>query len=215
MTSLPSHLESIYETLRDRICLLTYAPGTRLREVELSDEFGISRTPLRQVLQQLQIEGLVESRNGVGTLVTGIDYEGFHDTYAMRLKVAELIGEMAVTRVEPSITEAAESLLQRAIELRQQRDLKAYWVINHEVHHLIGGLIGNSALRELWDRYYYQTARIWYGLIGDTWEEEVESLCAELTEALRYLRIGDLRAVGFAQRNYIALGYARVLAHGE
>ena len=43
----------IYLEMRRRICLLDYQPGTRLNERELAAEFGISRTPMRDVLQKL------------------------------------------------------------------------------------------------------------------------------------------------------------------
>ena len=62
--------ERIYGIIRDRICLLDYAPGMRLGEEELAKEFGVSRTPIRRVLSRLETEGLLESRHGVGTFVT-------------------------------------------------------------------------------------------------------------------------------------------------
>ena len=46
--------ERLHAELRDRICLLEYAPGTRLSEEALAAEFGVSRTPLRRVLGRLE-----------------------------------------------------------------------------------------------------------------------------------------------------------------
>jgi DNA-binding GntR family transcriptional regulator len=71
----------MYKEIRDRICLLTYPPGTVLREADFANEFGVSRTPVRQVLQRLQFEGLVEAKNGVGTIVTGVQLSTFKDAY--------------------------------------------------------------------------------------------------------------------------------------
>ena len=65
--------EAIHAEIRERICLLHYPPGHTLRRAELAREFGISRTPIRRVLQRLEYEGLVESRHGIGTIVTLID----------------------------------------------------------------------------------------------------------------------------------------------
>ena len=59
-------LNAIHDLLRDRICLRTYPPGSLLRESRLGAEFGISRTPVREVLQRLSTLGLVEVLNGVG-----------------------------------------------------------------------------------------------------------------------------------------------------
>src|SRR3982750_3276441 len=86
---------SIYEELRDRICILRYPPAHVLRESELAAEFGVSRTPIRQVLQRLEVEGFVETRNGVGTIVTGVDFKAFRDVYELRLRLAELLGQLS------------------------------------------------------------------------------------------------------------------------
>src|SRR5262249_7437938 len=56
----------IYETMRQRIAIRHYPPGAWLKEQEIAAEFGVSRTPVRQALQQLETEGLVEIKNGVG-----------------------------------------------------------------------------------------------------------------------------------------------------
>ena len=87
--------ERIYRTLRDRICLLDYPPGTRLSEEELADEFATSRTPIRRVLARLEIEGLVKARHGVGTIVTDIDIEELTQVYHLRMELAVLIGRLS------------------------------------------------------------------------------------------------------------------------
>ena len=69
--------ERIYLVLRNRISLLDYAPGQRLSEEKLAEEFGVSRTPLRRVLARLEDEGLLKSVQSVGTIVTdGGVYQG-------------------------------------------------------------------------------------------------------------------------------------------
>src|SRR3546814_17250695 len=61
--------EAVHREIRERICLLGYPPGSRLSEDALALEFGVSRTPIRQVLHRLEFEGLVESRHGVRPFV--------------------------------------------------------------------------------------------------------------------------------------------------
>lgn len=87
--------EAIYETLRDRICLLQYPPGAILKEAEIAAEFGVSRTPIRSVLQRLIFGGLVESRDGIGTIVTSLSLTELRDIYEVRLKIAEMIGHLS------------------------------------------------------------------------------------------------------------------------
>ena len=52
--------ERLYATIRERICLLEYAPLQRLSEEELAAEFKVSRTPIRRVLTRLEAEGRFE-----------------------------------------------------------------------------------------------------------------------------------------------------------
>jgi hypothetical protein len=51
--------------------------------------------------------------------------------------------------------------------------------------------------------------------VPDAWEALADDFCAELTDVLRALRENDMRALGFTQRNHIAVGMRRVMAHLE
>lgn len=204
--------DQIYSVILDRICLLDYPPHTMLRESELAKEFSISRTPIRDVFLRLSLMGLVESRNGVGTFVTGMDYSAYRDIYEMRLKVAELIGDLSPNDACTDDVEAVADLRSRAAALQSEFDLRIYWNLNHELHFVVGRLIGNSALAELWDRFYYQTARIWYSIAERDARETAEAFLGELDATLRAMRENDVKAVGYVQRNYIAAGMRKVLS---
>jgi DNA-binding GntR family transcriptional regulator len=204
---------SIYETIRDRICLLEYPPGMMLHEERLAGEFSVSRTPIREALQRLEFEGLVRTRNGVGTIVTGVDFNSFKDVYELRLKIAELIGEMSPRPCTAADITFVESLLARAKKLNKSGDATEFWRVNHELQHQITQHIGNKALRWIHDLFYFQTARIWFNVVADMWDEEVKLLCSELTDVLRAMRAGDLNALGYIRRNYIALGMIRITHH--
>ena len=207
-------LERIYNEVRDRICFLTYPPGTVLREGELAREFGVSRTPIREVLHRLIFDGLVEAKNGVGSIVTSVDYGYFKDIYEVRQMIAESIGRLSPVEIGQDHIAAVEKLLEQARALRDDFDITDYWRLNHELHNLIGGLIGNRALREMWDHYYFK-ARVWYGLVPTDTDEVAEFFHAEVEELLRSLREGDITAVGYSQRNFIAFGMKRVIASYE
>lgn len=202
----------IFRTLRDRICLLDYPPGTVLREADLAAEFGVSRTPVRSVLQRLAQDGLIESRDGVGTIVTAPDFDYIRDVYRMRLRIAELIGHMDPLPIRPEQLAGADALVARAGAIVDRFDAAEYWSINHDKHVLIAEIIGNSALREVWDRLYYQAARIWYGHAHRRTEGVVDDLLAELIETRNAIAQGDAIAVGYIQRNHIAFGFRRLEA---
>lgn len=194
----------VYEEVRNRICMLRYPPGHLIHENRLAQEFGVSRTPVRQVLQKLEIEGFVETRSGVGTIVTGVDVAASRDVYALRLKLAELIGDLAPNPPTPAHAQAMQALLDRAQRLKETRDSEEFWQINHDRQGLISSLIGNAALRELYDSYYYRTARVWYEVLAQAWDDQIDALCAELQDLIRAIVSGDAKAVAYVERNHLS-----------
>lgn len=77
----------IYEILRDEIMYLTIKPGDTLRENALCDRFGVSRTPIRTVLQELRINGLVEVTPYKYTRVTQLNLDAITQQIYLRVAV--------------------------------------------------------------------------------------------------------------------------------
>lgn len=198
-------VDSIHSILRERICLLTYPPGSLLREVKLAEEFHCSRTPIREAIKRLEFEGLAFSKNGVGTLVTEAKYEDLEDVYEMRLKVAELMGTMAQEQCSESQIESLKHLREEASELViTELNFKLLATINHNLHYVIGELIKNKALLHLYHLYYFQTTRVWYQEMSSFWSDEIQALKDELDELISAVSRNDITAVGYIKRNYIS-----------
>lgn len=204
-TAAKLRFKRIYSELHDRIILLHYPPGTVIRETDLAEEFGVSRTPIRQVLQRLQFEGLVETRNAVGTIVTEFDLEGLKDAYEVRMKVGEWVGELATRSYTGKDIQEMEALLNRTRDLLESRDADEYWRIANEIHQLLNRVIDNKTLKSINDSLYYLTARSWFGAVLDIWDQHIELACAELTELIKTMKAGDTRGVALVRRNYIRL----------
>jgi len=201
---------SIFEKIRNRICLLDYPPGTILRESQLANEFGVSRTPIRSVIQQLAHSGLVESKDGVGTLVTELNFSEIRDIYCMRIKMAECIGQMNPQEITAEIKIKAHELQRRASLLTLQFNIVDYWLVNHDLHNLISKIIGNSALKQTWDHFYFLVVRIWYEFARTEPENIADTLVSETTEVARALDQSNPIALGLVQSNYISFGLARL-----
>ncbi|WP_428700098.1 GntR family transcriptional regulator [Stappia sp.] len=208
--------ERIYQTLRTRICLLDYAPGSRLREEDLADEFNVSRTPIRRVLVKLEAEGLLRSMHGVGTIVTDIDVNELAQVYELRVELAELIGKLSPTVVDEALVARFRDIRARCDRMVADGDPRSFSRINMEFFHLFTTLTTNEPLREISERLYYQTARIWLKtasrlrnfdeLINNefvTFQREV----ADITEAVGH---GDLIAAGHVRRAHIAMSFSRI-----
>ena len=100
--------------LREKILNDTYQPGEKLNEVTLSKQLQISRTPIREALKQLELEGLVESIPNRGVFVKGFSARDIDDMFEIRKALESLGIQLAIDRMSDEafdkITEAFELL---------------------------------------------------------------------------------------------------------
>lgn len=197
-----ARFDRIYKTIRERISLLTYPPGSLLNENELGAEFGVSRTPLRSVLQRLYHEGLVVVTNGVGTRVTDIDIKTFKDIYDLRIILSENMGLLSPKKITAAHIHDIEQLTKRAETLYQDKNVETYARICNDLEELILDLIGSAPLRGMTDVLYYQVARIWLTFLPNMdWDEEINALVNELKELGNALTRDDMITFGQVRKH--------------
>ncbi len=208
--------ERIYNVLRARICLLDYPPGERLREEDLADEFGVSRTPIRRVLATLEAEGLLRSVHGVGTIVTDSDVDELEQVYQLRVELAELTGKLSPVTPDATMVREFRSVLARCQALVGNPDAREFARINMDFFHLLNSLTSNEPLREFSERLYYQTTRIWLTTASrlSQYEEmltsEIEIFQREVAAIVDAIEVGDLDVVGFIRRAHVSMSFHRL-----
>ena len=89
----------IFCILRDKILNEEYEKGQKLNEVVLSKELNISRTPIREALKQLELEGLVKSIPNKGVYVLGFSSRDIDDMLEIRVVLESLSVQLAIDRV--------------------------------------------------------------------------------------------------------------------
>ncbi len=100
-----------YKFIRDRILSGTYPPGMRLLTRDLAKEIGISRTPLRDALRQLEADGLVTVRTRLGAAVKSMDLQEFKDLCGVRQSLETYAaGLAAANRTESELAEMHRAL---------------------------------------------------------------------------------------------------------
>ena len=82
---LPSVSEAVYDTLKQQIVAGRLVPGTQLNLSQLEEQLGVSRTPLRSALAQLQAEGLVDIHSRRGTYITEYSERDIEECYDLRI----------------------------------------------------------------------------------------------------------------------------------
>ena len=205
----PENETSLYGVLRERICTALYPFGATLRETELAEEFGVSRTPVRETLQRLANHGLVETRRGVGTIVTAGDPATLEAVYAMRIEVAGMIGRLATQACPQESAAAMAALHQELSALSLPCDAITFWRFNERRHAIINALIENPELRQLHDLYYYKVAPFWFPYFQENPERELALLLRELEETAFWMATGDMIAVANMQQNHTSMGARR------
>ncbi|HET8729203.1 MAG TPA: GntR family transcriptional regulator [Alphaproteobacteria bacterium] len=211
-----SRFNTMYEEIRERICLLIYPPGMRLSEEALALEFGVSRTPIRRVLASLEATGLVESRHGVGTVVTTIGLAKLREIYALRMRLAELIGELDPRPPGAADIARLRGLLASLEALRDRPDALEYSRINMAFQHELLKVIGNEALRRVSEMLYYQTSRFFVeSATSMDLVEEIDIFHQEVSDIVGALERKDMRGVGLVRRTHIAWSVYRMMQGAE
>jgi DNA-binding GntR family transcriptional regulator len=208
--------ERIYGSIRDRICLLEYAPGMRLGEEELAREFGVSRTPIRRVLSRLETEGLLESRHGVGTFVTTINIENLMQVYQLRLELAVLIGKLDPLPRSEADLDRIRIILKDCSTLLENPDPQGIAQINMDFFQELSAMIGNEPLKDISKRLYYMTHRIWLASVPHlNLKDEIVVFQREVADILAAMEVGDLEAVGHIRRSHISMSVKRMQKFSE
>lgn len=102
----------VFQRIREDILSGVYQENEELREATLGKELGVSRTPVREALRQLELEGLVRIIPNKGAYVTGITPKDVHDIYNMRLLLEQMCARWATEHItEEQLDEMDEILL--------------------------------------------------------------------------------------------------------
>ena len=116
----------VFNTLRRAILSGELKPGERLMEIHLANRLGVSRTPIREAIRKLELEGLVKIIPNKGAYVTGITRKDVADIYKIRSMLEGMCARWATKYItEKQIEELEEVLLLSEFHLRKRSDEQA------------------------------------------------------------------------------------------
>ena len=145
--------EIVYEELKRRILIGEIAPGTRMMEVELADDMGVSRTPVREAIRKLEKEGLVTIEPRRGAYASDVSIKDMTDV----LEVRQYLEGMATGMAALKITEEEKRELLKATEAYskavESEDTDEIIHCDELFHKLIVDCSGNKTLIN--NRYIY------------------------------------------------------------
>ncbi|HEY2372047.1 MAG TPA: GntR family transcriptional regulator [Gaiellaceae bacterium] len=152
-------VDKLAATLQARVLNGELPMGARLRQAALAEEFGVSRTPVREALRKLQASGLVELRPNRGALVRGLSSREVRDAYEVRAELEGLAAELAALHVhhehvdrlrqaqEQFRAALADAVAARDAGAEPSRDVSDRWGrANDLFHQAIQEAAGNDVL---------------------------------------------------------------------
>jgi len=103
--------EIVFESMRDAIISGVLKPGERLMEIQLAEEMGVSRTPVREAIRKLELEGFVVMIPRKGVYVAGVSHKDVADVFEIRAALEGLAASLAAERITEEEIEQMERIL--------------------------------------------------------------------------------------------------------
>lgn len=151
--------ERVYEAIEESILDGDLAPGDPLPEIRISEELGVSRTPVREAIGKLELEGLVKSIPNRGSLVVGISEKDIDDIYTLRMHIEGLAAKWAA---EHSTDEQLEQL-RGIVELQefyvQRGGALQVWQLDTRFHKLLYQSSGSHVLQQTLSNFHHYIQR--------------------------------------------------------
>lgn len=175
----------VYEELKNRIIHNLLKPGEPLNEGVLSEEFKISKTPIREAFQQLEREGFIENIPGKGAFVSQISIQDLRELFDLREILECEVIKRAALKVDP---EDVNKLRERFLSENNGKGVTGGgFKSGDEVHSFIFETYGNQRLLEIYKRlqehvvrsrihFFYQSSHSHPGRSEESFREHLEIL---------------------------------------
>ena len=181
----------VFNTLRQAILTGEMEPGERLMEIQLANKLGVSRTPIREAIRKLELEGLVIMIPRKGAEVAHITVKDMRDVLEVRSALEELAATLACKNVTPEHIE----------ELIVSKDVVA--IVNADVafHNIIYSMTDNQRLIQLVNSLSEQMYRYRLEYVKDARTHSI--LISEHNDIIRQLADKDVEKAKVIVRQHI------------
>lgn len=194
-----------YQSIRFRIITHDLRPGELLNEKELMKEYQIGRSPLREILIELQRDGLIQRFPRSGTFVTPIDLHFFKQIIEIRINLEGLAGLLAAERITEGQLETLKQILCQAKELEGDDEdyekLKILTQCEFDFHNTLYEATHNKKLRDILYELHGISARFWYYWIFK--RQELLDQFNDAKELLNALEKRDSKRSEEIMRNHV------------
>lgn len=191
----------VFNTLRESILKGEMRPGERLMEIHLADRLGVSRTPIREAIRKLELEGLVTMIPRRGAEVAQITEKGMRDVLEVRQALDALAVELACERITDDEVRALKNACDHFIRTAASQDAIQIARADVALHDIIVKAGGNEMLAQMVGKLSQQMYRYRLEYIKDV--SQHSRLIEEHEEIYKAIRNRDKEAGSKAVRRHI------------
>ena len=152
----------VFQQLKNSILSGEFENGAELREIALAKKLGVSRTPVREALRQLEQEELVEIYPNRGAYVKGITYKDVEDIFRIRARLEGLCAEMAVSSITHEQLDKLDEIILLSKFYEEKKDMEHLLKMDSQFHEVLFESCGSKMLEHQLTDYpqYVQNARL-------------------------------------------------------
>ena len=188
----------VFNTLRDAILKGELEPGERLMEIQLAERLGVSRTPIREAIRKLELEGLVLMIPRKGAEVAKISEKSLRDVLEVRRSLEELAAELACQRMDAEALKDLEDAQKAFIQAVESGETMTMAEADEHFHDVIYMGTGNTRLVQILNNlreqmYRYRVEYLKEGETRDLLVKEHE----ELTRAIKERDVERAKQLSF------------------
>ena len=198
--------EKAYDELIRRITRLDLPPGIVLAEKSLVEELKIGRTPIREALQRLAMEGLVIHRLNRGMFVSEITYSDVQEIYEFRSLIDGHACRLAAQRATPAQAAKLLELHGALVQATKDDDIDTYVQLDRKYYSILSEASNNSFLVETIPRIFNLHLRLWFFIsvkIGN-WHSIAEAHEIMTHDVAEAIALRDTDRAEVAMKNYIS-----------
>jgi DNA-binding GntR family transcriptional regulator len=187
MDSISQHSlhDELLGRLRKMIIGGQFLPGDKIPERQLCEQFGISRTPLREALKVLAAEGLVQLAPNHGAVVAALSLDEIEECMPISAAIEGLSGELACEQITDAEIEEIKALHTKMIAEHQAGNMGDCLQTNRQIHERLVAAARNPLLAAIYDTLFFRIG--WPKLISQLSKEATARAIADHGEIIRAL----------------------------
>ncbi len=151
--------EMVFDVLMEAIRSGQLPPGERLMEVQLAEEMGVSRTPVREAIRRLELEGFVVMIPRKGAYVAGLSIKDIISVFEIRTALERLAVSLAAERMTDNDLEQLERMLVKLSDTWKEDDVETWTELDSQFHALIYHFSRNERLVQMMANIMEQISR--------------------------------------------------------